>query len=159
MAAQHMPKQNPLRNTCRLQRVACSLALTVTLSLAGCMGSDRPLSASVAGSVTMDGQPIQKGLIVFLPTGTATGPSVTAEIVNGIYELPPDKGPMIGTNRVEITAHRPTGKKIPAGPPGPPDAMIDEIEAIVPAKYNVQSTLSVEINPYKNDGLNFDLTS
>ena len=47
-----------------------------------------------------------------------------------------------GKYRVEISWRKPTGRKIPSADPG---VIIDETREAVPAKYNSESTLTVEI--------------
>src|SRR5690606_10084613 len=114
---------------------------------------------AVSGAVTFDGQPVEEGTINFIPTGDTTGPSASAKIVNGRYELLPEAGAVVGRNRVEIQASRATGEKIESGPPSPPGTMVDVVEPYIPAKYNRSSELAVDVQPGINEGANFDLKS
>lgn len=129
-----------------------SLCLTV-----GCGGN----LASVSGSVTFDGQPVEEGEIRFIPASNQGGqgsPQVAgATIAQGKYDVPADKGAVPGTYRVEIRAEKKTGKKILAVPPAPPGSMIEITEQFVPAKYNEQSTLTLEITAGSNSK-DFELT-
>ncbi len=54
------------------------------------------------------------------------------------------------TFRVEIRAQRKTGNKIAAGSPAPPGTMIDETEEAIPARYNNESTLRVDVTTGRN---------
>lgn len=125
----------------------------------GCSDSD-PMSverASVSGTVTLDGQPLQAGAIVFqsdrqLPDGD----SVTAFgfIENGAYRIDLDDGPAVGSARVEFR---------------PKPLQREELEDVVdqaaksqsrrslqmeivkiPEKYGEASTLLVEMSPGQN---------
>jgi hypothetical protein len=70
------------------------LALSFILS-AGCGG---PRRATVSGKVTLDSQPLEKGMIVFSVEGSNTMP-VAASVVNGEYEA---KDVVMGTNKVVV---------------------------------------------------------
>ena len=114
-------------------RLCCGpFLLIVVVALAGCGGSSRS-SYQVAGTVTFDGEKVERGAIVFTPLDNTTHAGA-AQIVNGDYavELPP------GTYRVEITANRehPTKR----------DRLdMSLIEQYIPANYNTDSQLSLEV--------------
>lgn len=115
------------------------------------VGCNDPNLAAVSGEVTLDGDPVDGGTITFIPSGG--GPpeaSAWSEITGGRYSIPAGKGAGVGTCRVEIRWTRETGKNIPAVPPAPPDAMIEETEEAVPARYNTQSELKAEVKPGRN---------
>ena len=120
----------------------------------GCGSGDVPRGAA-SGKVTLDGEPILKGTIMFLPTGENSGGSATAEIVEGKYVIPRKLGPAIGQHRVEVIAVRNNGKK-EAGSPYPPGTMVDDIEQYVPPKFNHQSELKADVKSGDNT-LSFDL--
>lgn len=133
----------------------CWIGLLTT----GCGGSDRP---SVSGKVTLDGTAIEEGEIRFVPTKFTLGkeaPTTTgAAIKQGAYEVPSETGPLPGAYRVEIRASRKTGKREPAVPPAPPGTMIDITEQYVPAKYNRDSELTLDITKGRNKK-DFELSS
>ena len=133
--------------------------ITVTLSmllLVGCSGGGPDDRGEVRGTVSLDGQPIEKGSIVFEPTDGNSGPMSGATIQNGAYHVPAKKGPAVGANRIEIRATKKTGRKVPARPPLTGEE--DEIVQFIPARYNEESTLIEEINPGENV-IDFDLDS
>ncbi|MDA1017636.1 MAG: hypothetical protein O3A00_24655, partial [Planctomycetota bacterium] len=72
------------------------LAVLVLMCVMGCGGSE-PHRVPVEGRVTFRGQPIEKGSIVFIPTGDSKGPRAGTSIESGRYELEADRGPVIGT--------------------------------------------------------------
>ena len=124
------------------------LALTIPLALAaalflGCSGDDR---RAVSGEVSLDGEPVNGGSIVFLPSG-GEGSKGAAEIVDGKYAIPRAQGLPPGNYRVEIHWSKPTGKQIPSGDPG---MTMEERVEVIPAKYNSASTLTVAITSDEN---------
>ena len=120
------------------------------IGVVGCGGAKR---GAVSGQVTLDGQPVDGGEIRFLPN---VGMPAWGEIVKGRYAIPAATGPSLGTARVEVRSSRKTGKRFPAIPPAPPNAMIEETVEAIPARYNSQSELKAEIRPCENQ-VNFDL--
>lgn len=135
--------------------VIAGLTLFGFLWTAGCGGPSGPERAEVFGTVTFDGEPISQGSISFLPQEGTNGPSAGGLIVDGKYDVS-ERGPALGSYRVEIQSSRKTGKKIEAGPPSPPGTMIDEIEMYIPTKYNRESGLTVEVKSGRNE-FNFKL--
>jgi hypothetical protein len=137
--------------------VALAKAL-VSLSLAmigGCDGSSGRVP--VTGTVTLDGQPVEGGGIVFLPPGDGgtSRPKAVARIDEGKYTIPAALGPVPGPYRVEIRWQKKTGKKIPTG--DPPE-MIDETRQVIPDKYNAKSILTADVRSGVNT-FPFDLKS
>ena len=123
--------------------------IALVLLLAGC-GGDGANRGSVSGKVTLNGAALESGSISFVPIEGTQSPSSGATIANGSYEIPRDKGPMVGKYQVVITSSRKTGKKIAAGSPAPAGTMIEEVVEAVPAIYNVKSTLRGEVKPGSN---------
>lgn len=126
-----------------------ALALLTTLAL-GC--SNGPRRAPVSGIVRVDGKPLERGVINFVPSNGTTGPGAGGEIANGEFYLDELQGPVVGTNRVEIRGFRKTGRKI--APMGSP---MDEEIQVVPEQYNARSTLTCEIKHGGNNEVNFEL--
>ena len=106
----------------------------------GCGGSTAP---SLKGKVTLDGVPVTSGNIVFLPE-QSDGRKAVAVIEDGNYVVPAEEGLLPGKYRVEVSWHKPTGKKIPSADPG---MMMDETREAIPAKYTSDSTLMADLAP------------
>jgi hypothetical protein len=83
----------------------CELLLATLLLIACCCtGCFNNGLAQVSGVVSVDGQPVSTGTIMFTPTG---GPAAVGEIKNGQYTLTTFKsgdGAWIGSHRVVIQA-------------------------------------------------------
>jgi len=136
------------RNNPRL--VLCWIALaTVPLVITGCGG---PARGAVTGKVTLDGQPVDGGNILFVLQAKGQRGSSCAEIVAGKYSLAAAQGPVVGPNRVEIRWPRKTGRKMPQYP------TLDELREAVPSRYHYDSELRVDVQSGKNQ-FDFALTS
>jgi len=123
------------------------ILLVVLSTLLGCGGSNR---GAIEGSVTLDGKPIESGAITFRPTGETKGATAGGEIKNGRYAIPAKSGPMVGTNRVEISAWKQTGRMVPAALGDPHAGMKPEVVEAVAPRFNVNSELTVKIEPGRN---------
>jgi hypothetical protein len=134
------------------------LAALLTVLAAGCGAAEEPLSrVPVTGDVTLNGQPLKSGVILFVPDQATAGPAAMAVITDGKYELSETEGPIFGHHRVEIEAtsfldfelddEQAYAAYATAG--GAPIA-----NNPIPANYNRQSTLSAEVT--SEDGHEFD---
>ncbi|MCE9562301.1 MAG: hypothetical protein K8U57_09625 [Planctomycetes bacterium] len=136
-----------------MRRIATTSVLAVAiLLLAGC--SEGIPRATVEGTVTLDGTPVEHGVVSFTPIGETRGPSTQVTVKDGKYSLEQREGPIVGSNRVEILVYRKTGKKVPDMTQK--GVFIDEITQAAPPRYNSKSTLDRTLNPGQNT-LNFDL--
>jgi len=129
----------------------CGAAMFLALGLlAGCGGQDGPPRGTVSGKVTLDGQPLAGATVTFYPEGGRPSVGITDE--SGNYELAytADKsGAAVGKHTVRITTAQISGEGVS------PDKMKEKL----PAKYNDQSELTVEVASGSNQNVNFDLTS
>lgn len=134
------------------------LSAVLVVCLAGCGGSgDGPARVPVEGEVTFHGQAIEKGSILFIPASGTTGPRTGATIESGRYALDHDRGPVIGTLRVEIRADRDFGYDITE-----PTETVRHIgepfpENEIPAQYNDESVLTVTTTEAGDNRFDFHL--
>ena len=130
--------------------------MTVALiaSLSGC-GHSGPEIARVSGTVTLDGKPLPEAFVFFRH---ADGGRISEAFTDnsGRYTLNysnDESGAMVGSNTVRIStfieAVREDSGAIVKG---------TNKKELVPAKYNKQSELTVEVKSGKNT-LDFDLKS
>lgn len=143
---------------CTLSRSRYMLAVVPVLIVAGIMGCGEapPKRIAISGTVKLDGQPVERGSINFIPEAGSPNLPAGGEIKAGEYNLTADAGPSAGKYRVEIRWSKPTGKKVEMGSPAPKGTMIDEVKEAIPAKYNTQSTLEREIGSEEST-VDFDL--
>lgn len=121
-------------------RAGFGAAALCALAVIGC--SSKPTTMRVWGDVSFEGKAIESGNIELLPIDGTEGPNVGGVVKDGAYEIPAEVGPLAeGTYRVEIRAYRNTGRvqRTPRGE-------MPEREAVLPAEYNIRSTLRVKIN-------------
>ncbi|MBC7856432.1 MAG: hypothetical protein IAF94_23630 [Pirellulaceae bacterium] len=114
--------------------------------LAGC-GSSGPARSAVEGAVTVGGQPLPAGRIIFTPLAPNKGPATSARITAGRYQIAKSDGPVIGKNRVDVEADLNLGFPLDdeeaftrrGAAPIPPSP--------IPPNYSATAQLSVEIQP------------
>ena len=126
-----------------------TMLLVMVLVAAGCSENS---AARVSGEVTLDDQPLENGAISFVPAD-GKGPSSEGVIVGGRYtvEVTP------GSKRVEIRGFKSLGKR-PYDAADPNSPLVEIHEPIVPEKYNVASSLQMNIDGSQGDA-NFALSS
>lgn len=122
--------------------VSTSCVLTI-IGLIGCGSGDVPPLGDVHGTVTLDGEPLEKGRILFAPAdGGRTSEAPIGE--GGHYELIyslDEFGAKVGSHTVQVTTQDAYGRG-----------------ERIPEKYNADSELTAEVEPGGNE-YNFDLTS
>jgi hypothetical protein len=120
----------------QLQRVLGFLCLA---SAIGCSGSD--FESSVSGTVTLDGQPIGPGFLVFAPVGGETNPANGAIQADGTYELKTANtaGLRPGKYKVSVTV-----LDQPDVPPGERSYVV--ARSRIPEKYSDLNTSALEFD-------------
>jgi hypothetical protein len=131
----------------------CAVGLLIAICV-GC-GKKGPQRAAVSGHVTLDGQPINEGVIQFLPVEGTVGPETGGIITNGQYDISHERGPIVGRSRIELRASKKTGGKI-QDPTGRPGVLTDEYKEMFPSGSNTNSALVREIKDEPNK-LDFDI--
>jgi len=114
------------------------LCLAVLQLLAGC--AKEPPTGTVTGEVTLDGQPLKDGRIQFTPLDGQSQPG-GATIVDGQFTA---KVP-VAKMKVEINGNKVIGKKKAYDTPESP--WMDEVVELVPPKYNINSELTLDVQP------------
>jgi hypothetical protein len=128
-----------------MHRVIGTVLLGLLLAVTGCGSGE----ATVSGTITLDGKPLEDGNIAFRPLpALAATEAIGGPIKDGKYQVKARPG----QNRVEITATRVV--------PGKKDAFGTPLrESILPEKYNVQSQMTKEISASGANEFNMELTS
>ncbi len=139
----------------------CSLLLCLIalMAIAGCSGGDKYDRLPFSGTVTLDGQPLESGYIIFVPKSGQPTQS-TGMINGGKFEVPKQAGTVAGKYSVAIFSGADSSANSAAA--GTPEAELAAKKSKgerVPRKYNVESELTVEIEPGKANVFPFDLTT
>lgn len=120
----------------------------------GCGRNSGPELGTVSGTVTLDGKPLPRVNITFVPEAEKGSPSYGGTDADGKYNLlfTQDRaGAMLGKHRVEIQTREPetddSGKPI-----GPAETVQ------LPKKYLQPGALTAEVKAGANE-INFDLVS
>tara|TARA_R110002095_G_scaffold42912_6_gene39130 strand:- start:1432 stop:1872 length:441 start_codon:yes stop_codon:yes gene_type:complete len=123
----------------------CLFSLLVIV-LSACFSSNNDHGkVTIAGTVSVDGEPLDTGLITLIPVGK--GVAAGGEIVEGLYQIKSSAGLIPGEYKVEIDSKKPTGKKVPETIG---TGMIDEYASVIPENYNRNTELKVQIQPGDN---------
>jgi hypothetical protein len=114
--------------------------LVAVLLIAGCSGDGL---CTVAGSVTVDGQPAQTGSIAFFPVdGKSQTTGATIKAGRYTARVPP------GLARVQIRVPKVVGQVKLYNTPDSPYQ--DKMEETLPERYNNKTELRLEVKPGRN---------
>lgn len=136
-----------------MKTVAYYLMLACTAGiLSGCGGGDAgPTTYPVTGKVTVDGEPLAEGNIIFRDAeGKAA--SGAGKIEQGAFSFET----VAGKKAVVITANREIpGKTVAGGAPDEPP--VPAVEQYLPAEYNEKTTLEAEVSEAGPNEFTFEL--
>jgi hypothetical protein len=118
-------------------RAVVAILLVVGVGVLGC-GETKSLNV-VQGTVQYDGQPVEIGEIRFVPIGSEKAPASYGRIANGRYEISARGGVPSIKHRVEITAYRKTGRKVPGKPPAA-EISVDELVPVGSAAFRGEAS-------------------
>ncbi|MGE3818568.1 MAG: hypothetical protein AB7I30_03985 [Isosphaeraceae bacterium] len=136
--------------------VAFATALPL-LTFAACSSGDGLPREAVSGSITLDGKPVEKGFVSFLPENPELATQGGGSISAGSYQIPRAQGLVPGTYKVMITSAASEETKDDTNEsPGMPPAPSKEG---IPARYNVNTTLTAEIKAGGGNVVDFALTA
>ncbi len=122
-----------------------ALGSLLLVYLAGCgadpQHGDGLARETVSGTVTLDGKPLSKAAIQFVPNDPNAPGGTSGEIEGGKFVIGSDRGPVAGPYRVIISSQMEVEVDATQPPGDPPKPRKDPI----PARYNTQSDLSAEV--------------
>lgn len=115
-----------------MRRALLGLIGCCMLPLSGCAAK----TATVSGTVTLDGKAVADGYIAFVPQGAGQGGG--SKITNGAYKITAP----VGKYRVEITA-----SKLITLPPGQVgmNGEKEEVRQYIPENYNTETELQADL--------------
>ena len=121
---------------------------TIFILVAGC---DSGGPQSVSGTVTLDGQPLPSGDILFVPESGDQGADA-GKIEDGKFSFTSKPGKM----KVQITAQREVAGKTERGAMG---ESLAKTEQYLPPRYNTATELTAEVTPGGSNRFEFPLQS
>jgi len=141
-----------------MRRLLLLVAALSLLGNIGCGSGGIPGHKAVSGTVTLDGQPLDQGLIQFQPQGSG-GVNGSARIEAGKYALPEGGGLPVGSYKVAISS-----TNAPAATSSDPMEAMNQAgkaKAVerIPAQYNVKTTLTATVTEEGEQVFPFDLKS
>lgn len=143
--------------------IVLSLTILMLVTMFGCSGNDGPAINEVTGKVTLDGKPLADALIEVAPVnpkisadGTGGSGAAGETDANGVFILKyagGRTGAESGKYKVKITKEDVTETKRD-------DGETEETRTqIIPAKYNTETTLEMDVKEGEKNEFNFDLKS
>jgi hypothetical protein len=115
----------------------------------GCSSNSKaPTMANVEGTVTLDGQPMSSGEVMFVVPGKHTA---VLPVAGGAFS----GQAVLGSNRVEVYSYRTGGEVVDMGG----EKFGGELENIIPAKFNVNSTLTAQVEAQGGSDFQFEVSS
>ncbi len=130
-----------------LSRIARSSAwfpvAMIALALGGCDPGDGLDRQPIQGTITLDGQPLAEGAILFEPASNESGTAVGTTIHAGAFSIPRAAGPVPGPYWVRVYAA--STVQAPPAPGQSPRASRPMVERI-PERYNTHTTLKFTVS-------------
>jgi hypothetical protein len=82
--------------------IAAGVSVCLLLQTSGCSRSG-PERASIAGTITINGEAVPIGTITFSPWRGTRGPRSSTQILNGQYAIDSERGPLVGEMQVRLS--------------------------------------------------------
>lgn len=134
--------------------VASVLIINGMLVISGCSQQEKVARQRIEGKVLLDGAPLDRGSVRFEPQGAKVGISAGAVVDQGRFVINVEKGLPTGKYKVAISS--------PEG--GSMEPVMSDLSAPpprerIPAKYNTQTELTVDVDGAMVNEIVFELTS
>ncbi|TWT90380.1 hypothetical protein Mal64_07690 [Pseudobythopirellula maris] len=139
-----------MNNRSRFSPVAGRLACVAMLFLAGCSSSPQ---REIRGQVSLDGQPLESGEILFKPTAGSVGPTAGSSITDGEYSIPAVAQGVIAGNQYQVSITSMAGSGRMAPDPNEPTGQRELLENIVPERYNTDTELTITVSADKSENV------
>jgi hypothetical protein len=138
----------------QMNRMSAAISATALIAIVfGCRGGS--MESEVSGTVTLDGNKIGPGTIVFAPTGPGGKPATGSIESDGSYKLKTsrDAGLAAGSYRVAVSIRK-MPENVKRGDRPPPGKLL------IPDKYEdeTKSGLQYDVSPGRNT-INIELVS
>lgn len=151
-------------DTCARRRslgTSFGLLIAISVVVSGCGGGDSLPREEINGTVTIDGKPLNRGLITFVPAEANVTTQGGGPILDGKFSIPRIQGLVPGNYKVVISSPDDKPEEFPDkgfnnNAPGLPPIPAKEV---VPAQYNKDSKLEATVRPSVKNIFDFTLTS
>ncbi|MEA1951467.1 MAG: hypothetical protein U9N87_08785 [Planctomycetota bacterium] len=127
----------------------CVLLLFAAVPMTGCSGGDG--RKGLSGTVSVDGQPLESGLINFRPAAGTKSNSSGCAIKDGEFQIAADKGLPVGKYMVTVQAFRKSGRIVK-------DPQMGNAPEIVPISFMEAGTLEATVTADGENRFEFKLT-
>ncbi|MEX0792108.1 MAG: carboxypeptidase-like regulatory domain-containing protein [Pirellulaceae bacterium] len=142
-----------MRTVVNFFRIPFCLGLLAIVSLVGCGAAADPLGRQdISGEITLKGEPLDGGSIIFEPEDSSISTSGGASIAEGKFELPKGRGLAPGVYKIRISAAG-GDVVVTEDAPGEP---IESTER-VPKNWNSQSDQTVTVEEGKPNHFEFEI--
>lgn len=128
----------------------------------GSGAAEGPPRADVRGVVTLDGQPLSKGVILFVPLEGTPGPKTSVPIADGKFSADESTGPVVGKHRIEIKSTDDGGyaRDDETAIDRLKESRTRRIDVVrVPAAFNANSRLTETVSEEGTNEFEFPLTT
>lgn len=122
--------------------------------LVGCGPGNELGRVPIAGSVSLDGQPLDRGSISFEPVGEGTSSGAT--ITNGTFAIPEEKGLPPGKYKVRVFSAAGEAAAPEDQPPGESNVIQKER---IPKSWNTSTEQEIEVKDTGEGEFKFDIKS
>ncbi|MEW4571148.1 hypothetical protein AB1L88_25030 [Tautonia sp. JC769] len=145
-----------MRTSVRMTATA-GFALVLSVHLIGCGGDGLPREG-VSGTVTLNGQPLETGIITFVPEDPNTPTQGGTTIANGAYDIPRAQGLVPGQYKVIISSGEGSEEKpvedLGEFGPGMPPVPAEEA---IPSTYSGNTVLQANVTAGGDNRFEFTL--
>jgi hypothetical protein len=138
---------------------AALATFTLLTNLVGCGSTDSLPREPVSGSVSVEGKPLAKGLITFLPSDPNVPTQGGGVITDGEYSIPKDQGLVPGKYKVVISAPESNGQAIVDKTNDMPGMAPTLAKEAIPSQYNKDTRLTAEVTAGGKNVYEFKLTN
>jgi len=120
-------------------------------------GDERGQRVADSGTVTLNGEPLEAGRIMFVSDQGDGVVRAAAMIQDGAFEFEDSHGPLIGQTRVEIRPVEMELEELEAALHDRPNTPIHLVKTYIPPQYNSQSNLTANVTDDPSDNI-YDFT-
>lgn len=135
-----------IARTCRAPHFLCMAGAIIVLHGCGVKPEIHGKRAAVNGAVLLDGDPLDRGIILFRSPGNESKVVAAGSVRDGFYEIAAEHGPLVGEMRVEIRSEQKELEEFEAERNGDVTKRVVPDVQHIPACYNTKSELTAVVS-------------